>query len=200
MILRDWKRILITGSLLGIISFLFVYFLEFQELRADRLKWLFNDPLFAILPRKDVSVVIFSLTYGSLIGYFFLERKKEHMLSSLFIVYALILLFRIVTLSLLPLKEPADMVFLHDPFLNELIYRSKIDADLFFSGHTALMIGIFYLSGKKHIFLISSIAVGILLMVQRVHYSIDILAAYPFAYLAYRLAQYIQSNWRIGDK
>jgi hypothetical protein len=200
MILHDWKRILITGFLLGVIAIVFVQFLEFQELRADRLKWLFHDPMFDLLPRKDVSVVIFSLTYGSLICYFALCRKKEHMLSSLFIVYGIILLFRIITLSLLPLKEPQDMVFLHYPFLNELIYQSKIDADLFFSGHTALMVGIFYLSGKNVIFLISAIAVGVLLMVQRVHYSIDILAAYPFAYIAYRLAQYIQSNWRISDK
>jgi hypothetical protein len=200
MILRDWKRILITGFLLGIIALIFVQFLEFQELRADRLKWLFDDPVFKILPRKDVSVAIFSLTYGSLICYFIICRKKNYMLSSLFIVYGLILLFRIVTLTILPLKEPVDMVFLHDPFLNELIYQSKIDADLFFSGHTALMVGIYYLSGKNVIFLFSAIAVGVLLMVQRVHYSIDILAAYPFAYLAYRSAQYIQSNWTIGDK
>jgi membrane-associated phospholipid phosphatase len=105
-----------------------------------------------------------------------------------------ILLFRILTLSLVPLREPLDLIFLEDPFLNDLIYPGRIVRDLFFSGHTALIFSMFLLSGKKLIFLILTIIVGFSLMIQRVHFSIDVFAAIPFAYLAVFIVKNILSH------
>jgi membrane-associated phospholipid phosphatase len=55
--------------------------------------------------------------------------------------------------------------------------------DLFFSGHTAtlLLFGfLFHVRTLKMIFFSGAIVVGALLMIQHVHYSIDVVAA-PFA-------------------
>jgi hypothetical protein len=194
MITRQWRMALATGAMLSIVAFLFTRFLEFQEHRADTLGWIFDDPLFKILPLKELSLPIFSITYGTLIAYFIFYRKTENFLSRLFLTYMFILLFRMITMSILPFREHPDMIFLQDPFLNNLIYPSRIDADLFFSGHTALIVGLFFLT-RNWLFLFFSVVIGIFLMVQRVHYSIDILAAYPFAYLSYRSAQYLISIW-----
>lgn len=99
-----------------------------------------------------------------------------------------------VTLSLIPLREPLDLIFLEDPFMNDLIYPRRIVRDLFFSGHTALIFSMFLLSGKKLVFLILTIIVGVSLMIQRVHFSIDVFAAIPFAYLAVFVVKNIMSH------
>jgi membrane-associated phospholipid phosphatase len=85
---------------------------------------------------------------------------------------------------LLPLREPETLVFLKDPVLNELIYPGEIITDLFFSGHTALVFMLFILSGYRWYFLLLTLLMGVFLMIQRIHYSIDVLAALPFAWLA----------------
>jgi membrane-associated phospholipid phosphatase len=62
--------------------------------------------------------------------------------------------------------------------------------DLFFSGHTATLFILFLVSEKKIIktvFLISTIAVAIAVLLQQVHYSIDVFAAVFFTYACYKL-------------
>jgi hypothetical protein len=189
-----WISFIIVALSLSVIAAVFIQFLAYHEVRAERLDWMFDDPAYYILPVVDASVVIFSITYGSLITYLFLYRKVPHAYSLLMTTYALILLMRMATLSLLPLVVHSDLIYLEDPFLNDWIYPSRIVTDLFFSGHTALVFAIYLLSGKKWTFLLLSILIGLLLVMQRVHYSIDVLAAFPFAWCAVRL-----SRW-VGDR
>ena len=108
------------------------------------------------------------------------------------------MIFRIVTLTILPFKEPSSLIYLEDPFLNTLIYPGNIDADLFFSGHTALIFMMFYLT-KNKVFVLSGSILGLLLIVQRVHYSIDVIAAIPFAYIIVRITEYLTSRYVIKD-
>jgi hypothetical protein len=132
----------------------------------------------------NLSIPIFSITYGSLILYVFTSYRQPNFLSRLMIAYGLITLFRIGTISLLPLREPETLVFLEDPVLNDLIYPGEIITDLFFSGHTALVFMLFILSGYRWYFLLLTLLMGVFLMIQRIHYSIDVLAALPFAWFA----------------
>ncbi len=186
-----WKSFIVVSVLLSLMAAVFVRFLAFHEVRAERLNWMFDDPAYHILPVVDSSVLIFSITYGSLIAYLTIYRKVPHAYVLLMSTYAFILLFRIATLSLLPLVVHSDLIYLEDPFLNDWIYPSRIVADLFFSGHTALVFAIYLLSGKKWPFLVLSIVIGTLLVMQRVHYSIDVLAAFPFAWCAVSLSRWI---------
>lgn len=175
------KLYLLSLFILIVCVVLFVQFLAFHEVRVDASGWIFNDPVFQILPRVNCSIAIFSLTYGSLILYCFLERKKRLFLTKLNLSYSLLLIVRMITLTMIPLKEPDSLIFLQDPFLNNLVYPGQIDADLFFSGHTALLF-IFFSISKRWIFAVLTFLMAILLMVQRVHYSIDVIAAIPFAF------------------
>ena len=144
------KTYLLLGAIifLSICGFSFIHFLDYHETRVDNGGILFDDPLFSVLPIADCSFFIFTITYGSMLLYAATNFKQPQFLSRLMISYGLLLLFRIVTLSLLPLKEPDTLVYLEDPFLNNLIYPGNIDADLFFSGHTGLVFILFFLTRK----------------------------------------------------
>lgn len=200
IILKEWKVNLLSAIFLVACAGLFIPFLAFHETRVDSAGWVFSDPVMNLLPVKDVSFYIFTLTYGSLLVYLVMFYKKSKALAVLMISYGLLILFRMLTMSVLPLKEPESIVFLNDPFLNNLIYPGKIDTDLFFSGHTALIIVMFFLSERQRIFAFLALVLGVLLMVQRVHYSIDILGAIPFAYLAYWLSTTVLYKWSLGKK
>lgn len=195
MIKKQWKVVLIALVFLLVASFVFIRFLAFHEARVAEGGWLFNDPVHPFVPIFDVSLPIFSITYGSVLLYFLLSYKQSHFLARLMIAYGIIIVFRMITMSLIPLKEPDKLVHLEDPFLNNLIYPGRIVTDLFFSGHTALLFAIFILSGKRLVFLGLTIFMGFLLMVQRVHYSIDVIVAIPFAWLAAYSSQYILTRW-----
>jgi membrane-associated phospholipid phosphatase len=192
--MRDWKKYLFSLAVLILCVSFFVTFLRFHEDRVEINGWRFEDPLFPFLPRQNLSLLIFTCTYSSLILYFALCYKQAHFIIKLLLTYSVILLFRMVTLSIVPLREPLDLIFLEDPFLNDLIYPGRIVRDLFFSGHTALIFSMFLLSGKKLVFLILTIVVGLSLMIQRVHFSIDVFAAIPFAYLAVFVVKNILSH------
>ena len=182
--MKDWKKYLFSLAVLILCASFFVTFLRFHEDRVELGGWRFEDPLFSYLPRQNLSFLIFFCTYSSLILYFALCFKQPNFIIKLLLTYSVILLFRMVTLSIVPLREPLDLIFLEDPFLNDLIYPGRIVRDLFFSGHTALIFSMYLLSGKKIIFLGLTVIVGFSLMIQRVHFSIDVFAAIPFAYLA----------------
>ena len=78
--------------------------------------------------------------------------------------------------------------YLKDPFLNTFMYQINEKTgmynqhDLFFSGHTSNLFLIAILFSKKYlkiIFIIITLIMASCLVLQHVHYSIDVLAA-PF--------------------
>lgn len=93
---------------------------------------------------------------------------------------------------LVPLDPPIGIIPLRDPFVEGFFYDDKVLVkDLFFSGHTSNMVLLtLFMDIKwlKNILILASIIVGYLLLVQHVHYAIDVFAAPFFAYLAYRLS------------
>ncbi len=190
--MKTQKNLLIASLLfLLVCAVSFSLFLTFHESRVDRLLWYFDDPAFWVLPAKDVSIPIFTITYGTIIAYIILNRKEKYFASKMAFSYGLLLMFRTLTLTVLPLKEPETIIFLEDPFLNTFIYQGTIDSDLFFSGHTALVCLVFFQTRKwKWFFAVIGLILGVLLMIQRVHYSIDILAALPFAYLTVKIVDF----------
>jgi hypothetical protein len=90
----------------------------------------------------------------------------------------------------MPLNPPAGLLPITDP-LSNVLYGSKfITKDLFYSGHTGTLL-LIYLNLKKkpeRIYtLLCTIAVGILVLVQHVHYVIDVVSAPFFTYCCYLL-------------
>lgn len=94
-------------------------------------------------------------------------------------------------IGLISLNPPAGLIPLADPITNQFYGQRYITHDLFFSGHTTTVFLIFLCLKKKtdRIYALSaSILLGILLLVQHVHYTIDVLAAPVFTYAFYRIA------------
>jgi len=185
---RELTHTFLALGALILIAFLFTKFLSFHEQRSNQLGWVFNDPAYRLLKPSDLSVLIFSITYGAILLYTALNYKTHGFAIRAFVCYAFLLLLRIPSLSLVPLQVHPELIYLKDPFLNELVYPSRITNDLFFSGHVGLMCIFFLISGKRVVFLILGTVVGVSLVIQRVHYSIDVLAAIPFGWLAVKLA------------
>lgn len=167
------------------LSIIFGFFNPFFQAIEARNGMDVNDILLSILPAKDCSVAIFILIWSCVV----LATVRFLYNPMLFIVflwsYIALCLTRIITITLVPLNTPPGLIPLRDPFSNYFYGQVFITKDLFYSGHTATLFLIFLCLDKKNdklIVLLSTGIVGLLLLVQHVHYSMDVLAAPFFAY------------------
>lgn len=171
---------IILGMLIFIAILIFIpHFFSHIELREGTV---LNDWLLTVIPAKDVSGGIFIVLY-TMIGLFIYRMSKNTMMC-LTALWAFIFLCtaRIITITLVPLNPPVDIINLTDP-CSIFFYRSNvITKDLFFSGHTAtVFLGALCMDRRNDKILAfgASVFLAILLLIQHVHYTADILAA-PF--------------------
>lgn len=155
------------------------------------------DPLLHLLPRHDVATPVFVLMYGAVVvAVGRLARQPLLFLRGMW-GYLLLLLLRIGTIWLVPLNPPADLVAMPDPFMAFIFHTAASEAitkDLFFSGHTATVALLAIASSGRWLrrgLALATFLVGLLVLVQRVHYTYDVLAAPFFAWFAYWLAGFI---------
>lgn len=183
--------------IIGIILLLIVlaalpFFFQYIERRQG---YDISDGLLDALPSFDVSIPIFAFIWSTVL--LFIVRSFTD--PDLFIVYLFgflfLCLFRIATLTLVPLNAPNKLIALQDPISN-FFYGTQdfITKDLFFSGHTATLCLFFFCFQRKwdKIFaFICTIAVGFLVLIQHVHYTIDVIVAPVFTYLSFFMAKKI---------
>ena len=155
-----------------------------------------NDWLLQRIPSMDFSVVIFILVWSTslLILVRCIQKPAIFLMTLYFLI--IITLLRIITISIIPLDPPNGLIILKDP-ITSLSYGGSsvfITKDLFFSGHTANLF-MFYLCLQKKrdkLFALStSLLVGLLVLVQHVHYSIDVIGAIVFTYLLVKYSKYL---------
>ncbi len=187
---------LITGSaliavLLGVMPF---FFNTIEKRKGLQL----NDWVLDQIPPHNVSVLIFAIIWGMALLAFYRAAKKPQMYVTYVWAYSFIILVRFITISLVKLDPPAGLIHLIDPLTGIFYGNAQITKDLFFSGHTSTLVLIFLTLEKKTdkmIALVAAIAVGILLLVQHVHYTMDVVVA-PFAvYPIFKLV-----IWMLGGK
>jgi len=181
-------------------SFLFRRFLFLVE-SWDHSLGVFNDPLFFLDP-INLSQPIFIITYFSFFFYIFYHLNEPIKLINLIQIIVILLSFRIVSLYFIRLDADPNMIVLQDPILNLFVYQINPQTglynchDLFFSGHTAnlFLLSILYTNKKlKYFFLILTFIVGTCLILQRAHYSIDVVFAPFFSILALVLHRKIKN-------
>jgi hypothetical protein len=152
---------------------------------------------------NDFSILIFTLTYSSVLFVLFQFRNSPVSIYRLLIAYTIMQILRGSFLLIVPLEPSPEIIPLEDPFLKLTFYNGRPNLkDLFFSGHiaTILIIGFFITSYKLRIAVFTAaIITSALLVQQRVHYIADVLAALPAAWISVRLSSYIARSSSKGS-
>ena len=178
---------------------IFTRFLNFIELRPGVV---LPDPFLELFNPIDISWFTFVVMYGSLITAIIYLLHYPRYLILAFISYMIMIYFRIPSMWSIPLEAPATILPLIDPMVSDVGVGRLMTKDLFFSGHTATIM-IMYLSspGKKWriAFLIMTIIVALAVLVQHVHYTVDVIAAPFFAYVSFILAKKLSKKIFLKD-
>jgi membrane-associated phospholipid phosphatase len=208
----NWKEFLtnrrieliITILLLAVILFIFPNFLAFVE---ERQGVILADPILKLFNPIDLTWLTFGLIYISLIVAIISFATKPEILLLALQSYSLLVIFRIVVMYSAPLDAPEKLILLNDPFVQFFGSGDVLTKDLFFSGHTATLFLLFLVSDEKQlkiIFLLCTVIVGIAVLLQHVHYTIDVFTAPFFAYSSYKIADNINEritfNKYVGNK
>jgi hypothetical protein len=179
---------------LGITLFLFNQFVTYIETRPGSV---LQDPILALFSARDATWVTFTLVYGGILVMFATLWRHKPTLRLTIYAYAIMIWIRMLMMFLLPLEPPSDAIPLNDPFVQLFGDARVLTRDLFFSGHTATLF-LFSLTARNSIFksafLAAAILVAMCVLLQHVHYSIDVAAAPFFAYVAYRLSRSIDDR------
>jgi hypothetical protein len=192
---------LVVVLLLGLLPVVPGFYHFIQSRPGQRLA----DPLLALLPVHDVSVPTFALIYGAIAATLVYLLPRPQLLLRALWAYLFLQVLRMGTLWLVALEPPTALLILHDPVMDRIfeVTTQPIVRDLFFSGHTATMM-LLLLAGRgrawRWVLGLMAVAVGLLVLVQRVHYSYDVLAAPFFGWLAYWLAGQVTSSGRAGQQ
>lgn len=199
-ILQSWKdafadkifkqKFLGTFILFIIVLIFLPFFFQYIEKRNGII---LNDFILKSIQPVDVSIAIFFMIWAISILMLVRAIQKPTIFILLLTSFTLLTVSRIFSIYFVVLNPPADLIILKDPLSNFFYGATYITKDLFYSGHTATMFLMFLCLEKKiekWMALAASILVGVLVLVQHVHYSVDVLVAPVFTYMIYRFAKY----------
>ncbi len=162
-----------------------------------------DDPVLALFNPINTNWITFGLIYLSIFGAVILFIKTPDRLMFAFQAYILLVIVRTFAMYSIPLNPPHSAIPLIDPLVKHLGTGIQLDKDLFFSGHTATLFLLYLINEKKilkKIFLICTIAVGLSVLVQHNHYTVDVISAPFFAYGVYRIVLAFRNKFIILNK
>lgn len=123
------------------------------------------------------------------------EVKKFHYV---IFQFSFLIILRSIFIILTHLQTPSDAVGGLFPGVLNLLRFSN---DQFFSGHVALpFLGFLLFKNNKRLryfFLITSIAMGIIVLAMHLHYSIDVFAAYFITYGCYKSGEWFLKKLKL---
>lgn len=184
-------RVFVIAGWLAVFAFL-LFFHMFLLRIEQRQGILLNDWLLEQLPVYNVSLAVFIFIWGATLLALYRAIGSPRTCLLLVWTYLFVCIARLISIWLTPLNPPADLIPLADPLTNLFYGKQFITKDLFFSGHTSSVFIIFLCLSRKadKLFaLVSVICIAALLLIQHVHYSIDIIAAPVFSYGCFVLAK-----------
>ncbi|MEO7313093.1 MAG: phosphatase PAP2-related protein [Chitinophagaceae bacterium] len=189
---RRFKVVFFVGLvlLIGSLALLPFFYPHIEGRDGYRL----NDWVLNWLPPADMSVPIFSIVWGAGILGVYRALLRPVILMRFFYAYIIFVITRSTCLVFVPLDPPLGIVELRDPLTNIFYGGAFMTHDLFYSGHTAAVVIICLLLEKKIDKLVLSVAaciLAVLLLVQHVHYTIDVLAAVVFAFICCKAGNFI---------
>ena len=201
----DSKRLFIKTIFTSILTLFALYiwamWLPINETRGHGVQ--IYDIIHNMFGPYDLSLPIFITLHINMVLFFFYALSKPRHLFIALLSYSLMIIIRIIAMALIPLEAPETIIPLRDP-ISEISQNGNIILnDLFFSGHTSTLLLMYYNTYHqklRHWFLFNSLLMGSMVILQHVHYSIDVIAAIFFSYGCYRLAYKINFEWYFSDK
>lgn len=169
--------------------------LPYQEKRTDLVQ--FDDKILELLPVKDMSFPISIIAFIApvLICIPLLHNDKFYDVEKFWLKYACTLVVKSGTLFMTPFDVPRGYIELRDNVC--LQFTKKVyGKDLFFSGHTVLVFLCFIHAPSDYISTVlffATVCMALFLMINRVHYTIDVCIAPFVGYSCHRYVEYILS-------
>ena len=168
----------------------FSIFLLFAE---DRPGVVMFDPILDLYDAIDLSIPIFFLTYVILLAGLIALTYHPRCFVIAVQSYILMVIFRMISIYLTPIEAPVGIIVLQDPFF--VMGTGKVILkDLFFSGHTATLFLTAQSKRVKIFFLVCTVLVGTFVMLQKVHYSVDVFIAPFMAFCAFKIVMYFHKS------
>jgi len=148
-----------------------------------------DDPLLPLFRPVNMDWPTFAILYSAVfLGLTAAARDPRRVFATLQ-VFLVVQFIRVFTLCITPLDPPAGTVPLRDPFLYSFM-KDVYTKDLFYSGHTATCFLLLLLAQKRWLrwYLgLATAGTAYCVLAAHVHYTLDVLAALPFTYAAYRI-------------
>ena len=167
---------------------LYFAIIHWVKINSARHGAVLDDPLYHLLMPRDFSTAIFILTYSPVFIFLLWILRYPLLLHRALDSFVAVFIIRAVCIHFIPLSPAPGIIVLNDPISNAMADESQVLNDLFFSGHIGDLATLFFLCGNKWLrrYIFASAAIVALLLVwQRVHYSVDVLTAPFFSYLCY---------------
>lgn len=187
------KFLLGMTTFIGLLS-IFPVFYQYIETRNGYV----NDDLFLqLIPAYDVSMPIFIVTWFMAILIILKAIQNPSVFMTFMYGFIILNIARIISISLIPFNPPTELIPISDPIANIFYGNIFITKDLFFSGHTATQFLCFLCLQRRLdriLGLIATIVMGFLVLIQHVHFTIDVVSAPIFAYFCYVLATKIYAS------
>lgn len=158
-----------------------------------------NDLIVCRIPATDVSWLVFFLLYSGMVIGLVCSLRYPKVCLIIMQTYVLVTVMRIITLYFFPLNPPEGYIALKEPILSLFFTTNGIicSKDLFFSGHVSTILSLYYPVKQKlykNIILAFSIMIGLLVLIQHVHYTIDVLVSPVATYACYLFAKNVLSK------
>ncbi|MBL0358740.1 MAG: hypothetical protein IPP72_18575 [Chitinophagaceae bacterium] len=153
-----------------------------------------NDILLNNIGPMDFSIPIFIIIWSTTALFFIRSYYNPAIFLQAIYSVVFLTLLRMLSIYLVRLDPPLTIIAIKDP-LTSLTYGGKdifITKDLFFSGHTSNMLILalcFEKKNDKWLGYLAALSVGILVLFQHAHYTIDVIAAIIITFIVVKFAK-----------
>ena len=179
------RKFFIAILLTAIMLFIFPVFFQHIEKRQG---YILNDWLLHFLTPINVSPVIFMIIFLLALLGIYRSISQPWLILTFLNSFVILSIARLFSISLVPLNPPHGLIPLADPISKAVYQNGFITKDLFFSGHTSTQFLLFLCLNKrvdKALTLVGTIIIALLVLIQHIHYTIDVVAAPIMAYLSF---------------
>lgn len=192
--IRKFRILTIIGILIlvGILIYLPFFFAIIEKREGVFL----IDPFLEKIPAFDVSIPTFIVIWSMSLLYARRCIQDPYLFVLALWSISLIYFSRLITISIFPLNPPNGLIPLNDPLAN-LFYGGVdkfIKKDLFYSGHTSIQFFMFLSLRKKTDKILAfsaTLMIASFVLIQHIHYSIDVIGAFIFTYIFFRIGKII---------